>query len=216
MNLVPAVLEKDFDSIEKRIDSFSNLFDIFQLDVVDGSCAPNKTWPYLQDNIIDEMERVKNLKINFELDYMASPIDEHLYKWIELGAKKIILHSCCCEDIGKYIKIIKSTGVDVYIAFTPSVSIDKYKDEIELSDGVQCMGIAEIGKQGQSFSEDVYKIIDEIKEKHPEKNISIDGGVKLDNIKKISKTGIIQAVSGSALINGNVDENLKKFNNLIE
>ena len=67
-------------------------------------------------------------------------------------------------------------------------------------DYVQCRGIAEIGRQGNSFDERVLDRVATLRGKYPELTISVDGSVNEETIKQLAEAGANRLVSGSAII----------------
>ena len=55
------------------------------------------------------------------------------------------------------------------------------------------------GFGGQSFIESSLEKIKYLREKYPEIDIEVDGGIKLDNVKKVVDAGANVIVAGSAV-----------------
>jgi ribulose-phosphate 3-epimerase len=62
------------------------------------------------------------------------------------------------------------------------------------------MGIAKIGRQGQPLDERVFEKIRIFHERHPEVSMQVDGGVTLENAKKLLSLGLTNLVVGSAIL----------------
>ncbi len=67
------------------------------------------------------------------------------------------------------------------------------------ADFVQCMGILNIGNQGEPFDEQVLEKIKELKTRFEGLPIAVDGGVSLENAKALIDAGATRLVVGSAI-----------------
>ena len=61
------------------------------------------------------------------------------------------------------------------------------------------MGIEKVGFGGQKISPKVFKKAKYFSEKFPNLPIQVDGGVKLENSKKLFENGVSKFVSGSGI-----------------
>jgi ribulose-phosphate 3-epimerase len=74
--------------------------------------------------------------------------------------------------------------------------IEPYLDQVEY---VQFMGIRTIGHQGEPFDPSVIPRIRAFRKKHPEMEVTVDGGVTLQNAASLLDAGVSRLVVGSAL-----------------
>ncbi len=214
VELIPAILEKEFVSIYALTQELGNLFDCVQIDVVDGEFASNQTWPY-SESIYDARVLLDQIDLNYELDLMIKSPEKSLPIWLSTGAKRIIIHFSSTDSFGFCIDEIKRCGKEVGVAVTVNDNFDslgEFKDSIDF---VQCMGIERVGMQGESFTEKTYELIEKVKSLLPEKVISIDGGVSDKNALKLVESGAKRLVSGSFLLNGSIKDNSDELMNII-
>jgi ribulose-phosphate 3-epimerase len=61
------------------------------------------------------------------------------------------------------------------------------------------MGIAKIGRQGEPLDERIYEKIRVFRSRHPDVPVQVDGGVTLENAKKLLGLGVDSLVVGSAI-----------------
>jgi len=62
------------------------------------------------------------------------------------------------------------------------------------------MGIAKIGRQGQPFDQRVFEKARTFRARHPEVPIQVDGGISLENAKKLVVLGVSHFIIGSAIM----------------
>lgn len=132
--------------------------------------------------------------------------------WIEAGADMLVFHveSISLPDFKQFMKSAPAT---VGVSALNDTPMEIFLPYIEMADGVQLMGIAKIGAQGQPFDQMVFERIKQIKQRFPLKPITIDGSVNKHTIKKIKETGVNRLIVGSAIVLA--DEPYEAYSELI-
>jgi len=107
-----------------------------------------------------------------------------------------------CKLLHNTIKKIKSRGVMAGVAINPTTPISAIEEALNFVDLVLIMTV-EPGFTGQQFINETLgkirrlkNVIDEMESKPL---IEVDGGIKLDNIKKVAQCGADVFVSGSGI-----------------
>ena len=211
MKIIPAILPSSFSAIEHGVSAVSGTVDTVQIDFVDGSFAPNKTWWFngkdqdrLNEILSEEAGMPSWQSMNYEFDLMVNDPLSHLDTFIALGPSKIIFHAegLDQEKILQYFETIPEI-VRQTISFGIAVGIETDPKSIEnlapYINTVQCMGILDVGFQGQPFDERVYEQIKTVRALYPDKKIVVDGGVTEENAPKLILAGANQLVVGSAV-----------------
>ena len=93
---------------------------------------------------------------------------------------------------------VKAAGMRVGIALnpdTPAEAVLKYSEQCDM---VLVMTVVP-GKGGQSFMEDMMPKVNAVREKHPEIDINVDGGLKPTTVESAAKAGANMIVSGSGI-----------------
>jgi ribulose-phosphate 3-epimerase len=125
---------------------------------------------------------------------------EVVEEWVRTGATRVIIHVEMRGDLDLAISKIKDQ-VEIGLAINVETPIDVLEKYIEQIDFVQCMGIDNIGFQGQSFDQKVIDKIKLLRSKYPELIISVDGGVSLESASILIEAGADRLVAGSAIFN---------------
>ncbi len=217
--IIPAILEQDQSEVVEKLKKVQQHFDFAQIDIVDGVYVPNTTFPYKDDGEFDkeaDISNITDLNIDFEIDGMTCNHIEAARFWKRKGAKRYILHIDASLHYVEDIKAIKEIGINVCIALLPNetlYTIDKVRDMI---DGVQCMGIDQVGIQGQPFDRRVIELIKAIKDKYPQMKVGVDGSVNKNTLKDLVLAGADTFSIGSALLNGDIEENKKELEDIIK
>lgn len=214
--IYPAILRQTFEDILADVYKVTDHFDYFQIDLVDGVFAENTTWPFaVGDNIHESRLSLDILQVDFELDLMLKNPESTLPLWLSTPAKKIIIHYNSTQNLKNCLEGIKKSNKDAIVAIQPGFEVKKLKEFEELIDGVQCMGIEVIGKQGEPFSERAVTTVKELRAEFPKMAIHFDGAVSANNIDKLRKAGASRFGVGSAIYSGDVEENIKKLLEII-
>ena len=218
MEIIPAILPRDFAEIEEKIELIVGLSKIVQIDICDGKFVSSTTWPYKKqdDNFEAILREERGMpeweKIDYEFDLMVKNLTEDdARKWLSVGASRLVLHLDSTPDLLPVISVLCGL-VDIGIAITVNSSIDKiepFKDKIQY---IQIMGIDRIGFQGQKFNPKVLGKIEEVKKAYPHLKIQIDGGVTFENAALLKHAGADKLVTGSALFESeNIVDTLADF-----
>ncbi|MGB8815938.1 MAG: hypothetical protein WCC74_01710 [Minisyncoccia bacterium] len=220
--IIPAILPEDIEEIREKMSLVNGLVNLVQVDVCDGKFVPSKSWPYVNDNegnfekIVGEEEGFPFWdSIDIEVDLMVENPEEATRKWINAGAKRLVLHIESSGDIRGLLEKLRdeygysgdnSLGIDIGLALdvkTPNEAVYEFiglrANGKYLVDFVQFMGIDQIGFQGQTFDEKVLEKIRSLRNDFPEMIISVDGGVTLENAYDIVEAGANRLISGSTI-----------------
>jgi ribulose-phosphate 3-epimerase len=211
MKIIPAILPLRYYDIKNGVEKIYGAADTVQVDFVDGHFATNRTWWFNNKNedtlaaFLSEEEGLPHWEdMNYEFDLMVSNPIDHMEIFIALGPAKIIFHVESLEQekmlayFASLPEIVRSTiafGIAIGIDTDPSL-VAPYAQYI---DTVQCMGIANVGFQGQPFDE---RVIEQVRKAHalfPDKIITVDGAVTLANAKSLAEAGASALVVGSAI-----------------
>ena len=209
MQIVPTILEKDFEIGREKILKVNSLVSWVQLDVIDGQFTPGKTFEL---ELINSIEGVEDILWETHL-MVKDPI-----KWVEksifINTSRIIGHVEMMPDRDAFVKRVKDEGVEAGLAFDVNTEISNIPKETDL---ILLMS-RKVGFGSFPFDEKIYDRIKEaVKIREQIKSnfiIGIDGGVNEINIKRLEMAGAEIGYCGSAVFNGNVKDNLEKLNNV--
>ncbi|MFA6432341.1 MAG: hypothetical protein WCV82_00785 [Candidatus Paceibacterota bacterium] len=222
IEIIPAILPKDFKEVEDKVSEVHGLVKTVQIDVCDGQFTPDATWPYRKPDdsfkkIVDQEEGLPGWKeLNFEIDLMVNKPEEIVDDWVMAGALRIIIHVESKGDIGKAVESLIGRA-EIGLALNEETDIAVLEDpRFKISEGVvqfiQLMGIDKIGFQGQAFDPKVIDRIKAVRAKYPDLPISIDGGVSLETAPELIAAGADRLVSGSGIFGSdNVFEAIQRF-----
>lgn len=215
--VIPAVLAHSRKSLEETLAKVDGLVDHVQIDIVDGRFVGPATWPYTEPAELKAIEEGAQFPylghFAFEVDLMIEQPEETIGTWINAGASKLLVHIESVRSMQKLIDCLAnkyghekgfapgllSFGVAMNIDTDPKV-LEPYMDAI---DYVQFMGIATIGKQGQSFDTRVVRKIEAFRKAYPDMPVQVDGGISRSTAPGLLALGVKKLCIGSALFQSN-------------
>ncbi|MDQ3014357.1 MAG: hypothetical protein M3Q73_00650 [bacterium] len=231
IEIIPAIMPDSLDEISDKAGLVAPYVDMVQLDIMDGRFVKARTWPYFAndysfDTLVSEEEGLPLWdKIDYEVDLMVEHPEKVIQKWITAGAKRIIVHIESTKHMADIVRdfrqrfayspIPSERLVEFVLAIGLETPVDTILPYLEDIDGVQFMGIAQIGLQGEPLDERVIDRMREFHNAHPEVIISVDGGVTLDNARLLYNSGARRLVSGSGIYkSSNIPETIELFKNV--
>lgn len=189
IEVIPAILEKDFPEIERKIHLVEGLVEWVQVDIADNSLVPNST--FLDPEPFSKLQS----KLNLELHMMVSDPLMYLERFTASGFKRFFAH-VEGSFVDEYIAKCYQLGVEVGLAIdgpTPFSSIESYLDNIDL---VLVMAI-DAGFSGRPYRADTIEKIKRIREVDIEIPIAVDGAMNEENAKKVITAGATRINSNS-------------------
>ena len=194
--IAPSMLSCNFGKLEEEIEMVNKSdADWFHLDIMDGVFVPNITFG---TPILDVFKKYSEKHLDMHL-MIVNP-ENYVEKFASLGANTITVHYEACDNLKDTIKLIKKLNVKAGVAINPDTDVSLLKEFIDQIDLVCLMSVFP-GFSGQKFINETYERLKSLKTIISNSNantiIQIDGGVSLDNAKKLVSIGADILVAGS-------------------
>lgn len=211
--IIPAIIGEDFAQVNEKIEKVKDFIEWIQIDVVDGRFAEPKSWGSDIGNNLHLWEPLELPKI--EIHLMIERPSAWIDDWYSTSVDRVLVHHESLGDKKKLIERIKEMGTQVGMVLKLETPIDVLDEYIKELDVVQLMSIAKIGAYGQALDEKIYDKISQLRKKHKDVTIEVDGGVNISNAKKLLDAGVNNLVIGSAIFKSdNIAETIKEFQKL--
>ena len=193
MKIVPTVFAKNKKEFNLRFNKLIKISKNLQIDFMDGKFVRSKGIK------LSDIPNLKKYKNNFEAHLMVSNPGSYVDKLKKKGFKKIIFHYESLKNLKKIESLIikiRKAKMKTFIAINPKTKIEKISPFITSVDGILLMGVYP-GKEHQKFVSTVYTKIKNLRKISKKVIIQVDGGVNPGNIRRLKKSGVNIANSGS-------------------
>lgn len=174
--------------------------DIIHFDVMDNHYVPNLTiGPMVCKSLRDY-----GITAPIDVHLMVKPVDRLIGNFIEAGASYITFHPEASEHIDRSLDLIRSGGCNCGLVFNPATPLHYLDYLMDKIDMVLIMSINP-GFGGQTFIPSTHQKLQQARQRIDDSGrdirLEIDGGVKIDNIADIGRSGADTFVAGSAIFN---------------
>ncbi|CAN5533922.1 ribulose-phosphate 3-epimerase [soil metagenome] len=196
--IAPSILSADFANIQRDVEMINKSeADWFHVDIMDGMFVPNISFGF---PVIKAIKKHATKPLDVHL--MINDPDRYLQTFKEAGADVLTVHLEACNHLHRTVQAIKALGMKAGVAINPHTPVTLLSDIIEDIDLV-CVMSVNPGFGGQKFIENTYYKIETLKEMiratKSKAKIEIDGGVDMNNYKKLIEYGADVLVAGNTV-----------------
>lgn len=204
MKVVPALLSERFEDFLSMLRQAESFTDYVQIDLMDGVFVPARSFPPEKINDF-------STSLSFELHVMARNPSDFVSRIHNQGLRKILFHFESDARHIDFINDIKEKGLSAGLAISPETGIEELRDIAEQVDTLLFLTVDPCC-YGNPFIPEVLKKVAEARKIFPDKVISADGGVSLDNLKSFYDIGVDYVCVGSRIfLKGDPRENYRSF-----
>ena len=196
--IAPSILSADFSRLGDEVRAVDKAgADYIHVDVMDGRFVPNITIGPL---VVDAVRKVTKLPLDVHL--MIADPDRYIPDFAAAGADIIVVHAEATNHLHRTIQLIRSLGKKAGASLNPATPLNCLEYVLDELDLVLLMTVNP-GFGGQSFIEacipKIHALRGMLDKRGLETELEVDGGVKTDNIARISHAGADVFVAGSAV-----------------
>jgi len=133
---------------------------------------------------------------------MVQPVDALAQAFADAGADLISFHPEASGHVHRSVQAIKARGCKAGLVFNPATPLDVLDWTIDDIDLILVMSVNP-GFGGQSFIDGALRKIERVRKlidaSGRDIRLEVDGGIKVDNIRRVADAGADTFVAGSAI-----------------
>ena len=198
--IAPSILSADFARLGEEVRAVDVAgADYIHVDVMDNHFVPNLTiGPLVVAAIKPHTQKPLDVHL------MISPVDSIIPDFAKAGADIITVHPEATIHLDRTIQLIHSLGCKAGVSLNPSTPLNVLDYVLENLDLVLVMSVNP-GFGGQGFIEYTLRKIEAIRQRIDATGkgieLEVDGGVRVDNVRRVADAGADVFVAGSAIYN---------------
>jgi ribulose-phosphate 3-epimerase len=205
IELAPSILSADFARLGEQVRAAcEGGASVVHVDIMDGHFVPNLT---IGPPVVKSLRKVTELPLDCHL--MIENPDDFIASFADAGADWISVHQEVCWHLNRTLHLIKNHNCLAGVVINPATPVETLAEVLDIVDYVLVMSVNP-GFGGQKFIPSTLHKMRQLSEIRSQRGlgyrIEVDGGVALDTVSDVVRSGGEILVAGNAVF-GSGDPN---------
>jgi ribulose-phosphate 3-epimerase len=171
--------------------------DWVHVDVMDGHFVPNLTFG---PKMVSDLHKATRLPLDVHL--MIERPDDWVDRYVDAGAAYVVVHVEAARAVSETLSRIRARGAKAGITLSPDTPVERVLPFLAEVDLALVMSVNP-GFGGQTFIQSAIGKLERLRKEIDARKLpvelEVDGGVKLDNVRRVVEAGASVVVAGSAV-----------------
>jgi ribulose-phosphate 3-epimerase len=196
--IAPALVSADFARLGEALEIVKSAgASMVHIDVMDGHFAPDIA---MGQPVVASIRRATDLVL--EVHLMVERPERYAAEFLEIGADRVSIHPEATPHLSRMLGLIRKRGAKAGLALNPATPVGLLSEVWDQIDFLTILGADPGGTEQAVISRTSSKVLAASRTRQEQRldfAIEVEGGVNLENLQELVRSGADILVVGSAI-----------------